>query len=30
MLVLTRRSGETVVIGNNIVVTVSDIKNWQI
>ncbi len=30
MLVLTRKLGESVVIGNNIVVTVSDIKNGQI
>ncbi len=30
MLVLTRKLGESVVIGNDIVVTVSDIKNGQI
>ena len=30
MLILTRRSGESVVIGNDIVVTVTDIKNGQI
>ncbi len=30
MLVLTRRLGESVLIGDNIVVTVSDIKNGQI
>ena len=30
MLILTRRLGESVVIGDNIKVTVSDIKNGQI
>jgi carbon storage regulator CsrA len=30
MLILTRKLGESVVIGNDIVVTVSDIKNGQI
>ena len=30
MLILTRRLGESIVIGDNIVVTVSDIKNGQI
>ena len=30
MLVLTRKLGESVVIGDNIIVTVSDIKNGQI
>ncbi len=30
MLILTRKLGESVVIGDNIVVTVSDIKNGQI
>ena len=30
MLILTRRLGESVVIGDNIIVTVSDIKNGQI
>ena len=30
MLILTRRLGESVVIGEDIVVTVSDIKNGQI
>ncbi len=30
MLVLTRRLGESLLIGDNIIVTVSDIKNGQI
>ncbi len=30
MLILTRRLGESIVIGDNIIVTVSDIKNGQI
>ncbi len=30
MLILTRKLGESVVIGDNIIVTVSDIKNGQI
>ena len=30
MLILTRRLGESVVIGDNIKITVSDIKNSQI
>ncbi len=30
MLILTRKLGESVVIGDNIVVTVTDIKNGQI
>ncbi len=30
MLILARRLGESVVIGDNIVVTVSDVKNGQI
>ena len=30
MLILTRKLGESVVIGDNIVVTVPDIKNGQI
>lgn len=30
MLILTRKLGKSVVIGDNIVVTVSDIKNGQI
>ncbi len=30
MLILTRRLGESIVIGDNIVVTVSDIKTCQI
>lgn len=30
MLVLTRKQGESIVIGNDIVITVTDIKNGQI
>ena len=30
MLILTRKLGESIVIGDNIIVTVSDIKNGQI
>ncbi len=30
MFVLTRRLGESLIIGNDIIVTVSDIKNGQI
>jgi carbon storage regulator CsrA len=30
MLILTRKIGESVVIGDDIVVTVTDIKNGQI
>jgi carbon storage regulator len=30
MLILTRKLGESVLIGNDIVVTVSDIKNGQV
>ncbi len=30
MLVLTRRLGESIIIGDDIIVTVSDIKNDQI
>ena len=30
MLILTRKLGESVIIENNIIVTVSDIKNSQI
>ncbi len=30
MLILTRKLGESVVIGDNIIITVSDIKNGQI
>jgi carbon storage regulator len=30
MLILTRRLGESVLIGDNIIVTVSNIKNGQI
>ena len=30
MLILTRKLGESIIIGDNIVVTVSDIRNGQV